>query len=222
MPLAPLRESIAAYEAELADRLGPALVRSDLEHKHALMAGDSAFVFLRATCWRWAEAAADLCPDLMHAPLAGSVGDAHAGNFGLWRDAAGRLVWGVNDYDEAARLPYGLDLVRLCASILLADEQLSAADVAESITKGYQSGLDEPAPIVLERRRLWLRSMFEATDQKRAAYWDGIDTLETAPAPPAYASMLKAALPEDARDVRIAPPHRRRGQPRPTPLRRVG
>lgn len=186
------------------------------------MAGDSAFVFLRATCWRWAEAAADLCPDLMHAPLAGSVGDAHAGNFGLWRDAAGRLVWGVNDYDEAARLPYGLDLVRLCASILLADEQLSAADVAESITKGYQSGLDEPAPIVLERRRLWLRSMFEATDQKRAAYWDGIDTLETAPAPPAYASMLKAALPEDARDVRIAPPHRRRGQPRPTPLRRVG
>lgn len=70
MPLAPLRELIAAYEAELADRLGPALVRSDLKHKHALMAGDSAFVFLRATCWRWAEAAADLCPDLMHAPLA--------------------------------------------------------------------------------------------------------------------------------------------------------
>jgi len=41
-------------------------------------------------------------------------------NFGTWRDGDGRLVWGVNDFDEAAVMPYPLDLVRLAASIRLA------------------------------------------------------------------------------------------------------
>ena len=27
-------------------------------------------------------------------------------NFGTWRDADGRLVWGVNDFDEAAVMPW--------------------------------------------------------------------------------------------------------------------
>lgn len=205
MILAPLGSSIAAYEADLGKALGSALVQSDLDRKHALMAED-AFLFLRATCWRWAEAAPDLCPELMPGPLAGSVGDAHAGNFGLWRDAAGRLVWGVNDYDEAARLPYGLDLARLCASILLADADLSAADVAESALEGYRRGLEAPAPIVLERRRLWLRTMFEATNDHRLAYWDRLEALARVPAaPPPYGEVLRAGLPADVTEVCIAP-----------------
>jgi len=34
-----------------------------------------------------------------------AVGDLHVENFGTWRDAEGRLIWGVNDFDEAWRLP---------------------------------------------------------------------------------------------------------------------
>ena len=45
-----------------------------------------------------------------------AVGDLHVENFGTWRDADGRLCWGINDFDEADRLPYTNDLVRLAAS----------------------------------------------------------------------------------------------------------
>jgi len=30
-----------------------------------------------------------------------AVGDLHVENFGTWRDAEGRLIWGVNDFDES-------------------------------------------------------------------------------------------------------------------------
>ena len=36
---------------------------------------------------------------------------------GTWRDTEGRLIWGVNDFDEVARMPYAVDLVRLVTSL---------------------------------------------------------------------------------------------------------
>ena len=60
-----------------------------------------AFQFLRATYWRWAETIHDVCPELADAPQVLAVGDIHLENFGTWRDVDGRLVWGVNDFDEA-------------------------------------------------------------------------------------------------------------------------
>ncbi len=50
-----------------------------------------------------------------------AVGDIHVENFGTWRDAEGRLVWGVNDFDDAARMPYAIDIVRLATSAVLAE-----------------------------------------------------------------------------------------------------
>ena len=34
-------------------------------------------------------------------PAVLAVGDLHTENFGTWRDAEGRLIWGINDFDEA-------------------------------------------------------------------------------------------------------------------------
>ena len=45
-----------------------------------------------------------------------AIGDLHLENFGTWRDAEGRLVWGINDFDEAWALPYTNDLIRLATS----------------------------------------------------------------------------------------------------------
>ena len=45
------------------------------------------------------------------------------GKFGTWRDKEGRLVWGVNDCDEAARMPYAVDLMRLVTSAILAQSE---------------------------------------------------------------------------------------------------
>jgi hypothetical protein len=145
----------------------------------------------------------------MDAPRVPSVGDAHAGNFGLWRDAGGRLVWGINDYDEAARLPYALDLVRLCASILLADGDAGAGDVAAHALTGYRRGLDGPSPFVLERRHLWLRDAFAATDREREDFWEKLEVApEAVVCPEAFRAPLIAALPDmtmpDRAPIRIS------------------
>src|SRR5260370_15847346 len=78
------------------------------------------FPFLRATYYRWAERWSAIVGDAAVAPFALAVGDLHVENFGTWRDAEGRLIWGVNDFDEAWPLPYTNDLIRLATSALIA------------------------------------------------------------------------------------------------------
>src|SRR5207253_4765315 len=95
------------------------VVEADLKKKHERMR-ESAFVFLRATVCRWAKRVEGIGADLAKTPPVLSVGDLHLENFGTWRDAEGRLVWGVNDFDEAAVIPYAFDLVRLATSARLA------------------------------------------------------------------------------------------------------
>ncbi|WP_329458323.1 DUF2252 domain-containing protein [Streptomyces sp. NBC_01497] len=46
-------------------------------------------------------------------------GDLHAENFGTYMDAGGRLVFNVNDFDEAYVGPFTWDLKRLAASLAL-------------------------------------------------------------------------------------------------------
>src|SRR4051812_11903407 len=87
----------ASYEAWLRRRVG--VVEADLEHKHKLMRCD-VFPFFRATYYRWLQMVGEWAPDLA-APSVPSVGDLHVENFGTWRDGEGRLVWGVNDFDES-------------------------------------------------------------------------------------------------------------------------
>src|SRR5678815_4397261 len=83
------------------------------------MAG-AAFVFLRGTYYAWARQLPAALPELMGAPRVTAIGDLHLENFGTWRDAEGRLAWGINDFDEASVLPYTNDLVRLATSVGLA------------------------------------------------------------------------------------------------------
>ena len=113
-------EDNAQYETWLSAQCN--VVGKDLAAKHRLMK-DSPFMFLRATYFRWARKFAALCPELADAPAVLSVGDLHLENFGTWRDADGRFVWGINDFDEGAVMPYVFDLVRLAASIRLAPDR---------------------------------------------------------------------------------------------------
>jgi hypothetical protein len=188
-----LSASITAYESGLRALFPGTFREHDLELKHQLMKADI-FKFLRGTCWRWAEAAPELCPDLMTATEVGSVGDAHAGNFGLWRDTEGRLVWGVNDFDEAAVLPYPLDLVRLCTSFIVADDRLSAREISDPLLEAYRAALDNPRAFVLERENLWLRDAFSSKDDAREDFWRELETAESEAAPPGYEAELKAGL----------------------------
>src|ERR1700686_4577809 len=122
------------------------LRRDDLDYKHAMMAADT-YSFLRATCYRWAQLWPEALPELAEAPRVLSVGDLHVENFGTWRDAEGRLVWGINDFDEAARLPYTNDLVRLVASAHIAINAdhmtLDRKEAAVAVLEGFQKAMED-------------------------------------------------------------------------------
>src|SRR6266851_9730349 len=126
------------FEAWLGKRTP--LVKKDLRTKHEAMKS-SAFRFLRATYYRWAQIWPKVCPDPAKSPQVLAVGDLHVENFGTWRDIEGRLIWGVNDFDEAYPLPYTNDLVRLAASahMAIAENRLAIEhkDACSAILTGY-------------------------------------------------------------------------------------
>ncbi|MGW7417426.1 DUF2252 domain-containing protein [Streptomyces sp. NPDC054863] len=55
-------------------------------------------------------------------------GDLHAENFGTYMDAEGRLIFNVNDFDEAYVGPFTWDLKRFAASIALIGYQKALGD----------------------------------------------------------------------------------------------
>ena len=195
-------KSLQAYEAWMARELGREIVKADIALKHQKMRA-SPFVFLRATYWRWAETILEICPDLAGATEVLAVGDVHLENFGTWRDVEGRLVWGVNDFDEAARMPYALDLVRLAASALLAsaDRKIGTEAACAAIIEGYRDGLREPRAVILDRDWAWLRELLVVSDKQRAKFWSKIDAVRRAPAPPRYRQALSGAMPEAHLDI---------------------
>src|SRR5262245_715249 len=192
-----IHASAHGYEDWLRGQLRGDLIEKDLERKHAKMRADS-FSFLRATYWRWAETVLEVCPDMADAPSVLAVGDSHLENFGTWRDADGRLAWGVSDFDEAAEMPYALDLIRLATSAIVARPQadVAARDLCTAILKGYRRGLSAPQPLILDRDLAWLRELVVVSEKRRAKFWKKIERRDLEPAPADYRRALAAAMPE--------------------------
>src|SRR5258705_6369609 len=186
-------ESTQAYDRWLAQRLR--IVKRDLKLKHRRMAQDP-FCFLRGSFYRWAEVWPQLCTQLAAAPRVLGIGDLDVENFGTWRDAEGRLVWGVNDFDEAAAVPYTNDLVRLAASAWLAIEgghlSLKAKDACAVILDGYRKSLAEHGhPFVLEEEHGWLRRIALGELRNPVLFWRKMDSLPRA----------KGQIPVSAKDA---------------------
>ncbi len=159
------------------------LVNKDLRVKHVNMKA-AVFPFLRATYYRWAQVWPKACPDLAQAPQVLAVGDLHVENFGTWRDMEGRLIWGVNDFDEAHPLAYANDLVRLAVSAHLASEAghlpLKEKDICDSILEGYREGLRQGGlPFVLGENHDWLRQIAESELRDPVHFWAKMDALPT-------------------------------------------
>jgi uncharacterized protein (DUF2252 family) len=105
-----------SYESWLGEFTS--LYQPDLDYKHQQMAAP--FPFFRGTYYRWVQRWHEEAGDLREAPTVLAVGDLHVENYGTWRDAEGRLCWGVNDFDEVDHLPFTNDLVRLASSVRFA------------------------------------------------------------------------------------------------------
>lgn len=202
-------DSTASYESWL--RAHTTVVEGDLKRKHRKME-ESPFVFMRATFYRWVETFPQDCPDLIDAPQVLAVGDLHVNNFGLWRDAEGRLAWGVNDFDEAHQLPYTNDLVRLALSAALIDEQgdldVCLKDACEAILKSYRSWLRKGGrALVLAERNDFIRDLAVDRLVHPERFWAKLENLPSLPAevvPAGAREALESLLPEPGLPHRLA------------------
>jgi len=182
-------QATTQYEAWLGRQLR--LLPKDLRLKHEQMRS-AVFPFLRATYYRWAQTWAEICGAVAEAPKTLAVGDLHVENFGTWRDIEGRLIWGINDFDEAWPLPYTNDLIRLAASVLLARMSCEEKEGIETLLKGYTDGVEAGGkPYALAEHHASLRTMATARLHEPEKYWEKLhawpDVKERAPA-----SALKA------------------------------
>jgi hypothetical protein len=185
-------------------------VEPDLRFKHAQM-GAGLFPFFRATFYRWVQVWPEVCAELDQVPHILSVGDLHVENFGTWRDTDGRLVWGVNDFDEACVYPYTMDLVRLAASALVATREerlaMKAKESAAAILAGYERGMEEGGrPFVLGECHEWLRAIAESKLRDPVVFWGKIDRLPTATGkvPEGAREAIEHLLPEPGMRYRLA------------------
>jgi uncharacterized protein (DUF2252 family) len=168
-----IRKATASYEAWMSRHI--AIVPGDLRYKHVQMA-QSPFAFMRATFYRWMQLWKELCPEASRAPEVLAVGDLHVENFGTWRDAEGRLIWGINDFDEVCSLPYTNDLIRLAASARLAikEEHLSirSREASRLILEGYTDGLrSEGRPFALGEEHIFLRDVATSSLRDPVHFW---------------------------------------------------
>lgn len=183
----------------------PVVIEADLAFKHQQMAA-AVFPFLRATFYRWAERWVERCPHLATAPVVLGIGDIHVENYGTWRDAEGRLIWGVNDFDEATHIPYTADLVRLATSAGLAtgDNHLSVRpkDAADALLAGYQEALGRGGkPFVLAEHHRELRTLASGELRDPVRFWDKMQELPEAAVkdyPADAVTIVAAALPGPA------------------------
>ncbi len=174
-----ITKATQSYEAWLGKRI--TLLPADLRRKHAAMDQD-VFPFLRATFYRWMQLWLETCAEENGAPEVLAVGDLHVENFGTWRDVEGRLVWGINDFDEAYKLPYTIDLVRLAASAHIAIREARLAigpkDACDAIMAGYTKALRMGGlPIVLAEQHPWLREMMTGVLRDPQLFWKKMDGL---------------------------------------------
>jgi hypothetical protein len=199
-----IAKSTAKYEAWIATHLK--MVEQDLVFKHEQMRL-APFPFLRATYYRWAQVFPEVCEAAAKAPHTLAVGDLHVENFGTWRDIEGRLIWGVNDFDEAWSLPYTNDLVRLATSALMSSITCDLKAGIAAMLQGYGEALEAGGrPFALAEHHSALRTMATARLHDPEQYWTKLHALpDVAEGPPAGAmKAIARVMPESGLQWRIA------------------
>jgi hypothetical protein len=202
-----IQEATTRYEAWLGQFMP--LVRADIAEKHRRMLLNP-FRFLRATFYRWCQLWRRAAGDAARAPAVLAVGDLHIENFGTWRDTDGRLIWGINDFDEATTLPWTQDLVRLAvgAHLAIGGEVfgLGRRAACDAILEGYRAGLEAGGPaFVLEEEHTWLRRMAMTKARHPTAFWQRLDALPTLrTADPAAVAAIETMMPAPDLEIRYA------------------
>jgi uncharacterized protein (DUF2252 family) len=115
---------------------------------------ESPFAFLRGSA---ALMALDLRDTAVTGPRVVSCGDAHVANFGFYASPERRLLFDLNDFDEAWTAPWEWDVRRLAASTVVAGRdaghpEATCRSAAERAVRGYRENLRRMAGLgVVER-----------------------------------------------------------------------
>lgn len=208
-----IQKATQSYERWLRRYLN--LIPADLQIKHQSMA-EACFPYFRATFYRWMQLWDERTEPWSRTPEVLAVGDLHVENFGTWRDIEGRLVWGVNDFDEAYPLPFSLDLIRAAASAHLAIDgarlSIDRIDACSALLEGYSKGLESGGQaMVLAEHHPWLRHMVTGELRDPVLFWKKMDALPTLrkQVPKTAVRALERMLPEEDLAYRVV--HRRAG-----------
>ena len=198
-----IESATASYEGWM--RSCTAVVSSGLRSKHEQMK-ESPFQFFRGTFYRWAQLWPSICAELCDAPKVLAVGDLHVNSFGTWRDAEGRLCWGVDDFDESYPLAYTNDIVRLAASLKIVIDAGSLSirfkDGCGAFLDGYLQSLREGGcPIVLAEREQKLAILGADSFKPPSDFWGKLNRLPTVRH--SLASDLKHALEKTLPDPKM-------------------
>jgi hypothetical protein len=174
-----IRQATTSYEKWVASCIP--LDRHALSFKHKQMTV-GLFPFLRATFYRWVQIWREAAGEAAIAPTLLAVGDLHLENFGTWRDFEGRLIWGINDFDEVYTMPYSMDLVRLATSAHVAtvEEHLTIhpRDASDAILEGYRDALREGGrPFLLAEDHRWLREIALNRLRDATLFWQKLERL---------------------------------------------
>ena len=125
--LRPLPAALASVPTDLADRL-----RAD------------AFTYFRFVNRSWAARVCGAFSDITDLPTVRLHGDAHVEQYAFTEKA-----WGLGDFDDSARGPEFIDIVRFLGSIDLATRQLGWMQDRDRLWDrffaGYRAGLGDPA-----------------------------------------------------------------------------
>ena len=179
------------------------LVPHQLLKKHEMMKADL-FAFFRGAFFRWVQLwKLVVSQAAQRAPHVLAVGDLHLDSFGTWRDVEGRLVWGVDDFDEAFHLPYTNDLVRLATSVKIASKagslEISLRKACETILDGYRSTLSHGgSPITLAEEEHILENLGIAELKTPENFWQNLKHLPACDrnCPAAARQALERSLPK--------------------------
>jgi len=204
-----IADSTSAYEAWLSKMTD--VQRSAVVRKHNEMK-KGPFPLLRATFYRWVRHWQVLCPELdsRDQDVLLSVGDLHVENFGIWLDSRQRLVWGINDFDEACELPFTSDLVRLATSIALAAEageiRAPLGEICNRVLDGYREGVEaEGRAILVEEGGHPELKQLAAAVKSPTKFWRkqlnrrNNPQIGAAGLPPRLEDVFRASLPRKAR-----------------------
>jgi hypothetical protein len=115
----------------------------------------------------------------------------------------------VNDFDEASKMPYAIDLVRLAASALLAIEENSlkvgVEEALEALLIPYESAIKNShgKPFVLEEDNPELRKMALSEARKPKKFWDKLEAGQLVEPPKSVEKILTKQMPEGTEFIRV-------------------